>query len=138
MYIVKMFELVFMFIGLYLVVGIVYLFLVYLFLFFVIVGVVIASVIEFFFTWLGFLMVMSFNIVFFVCVIFSKKFMSKMFLFNLYNWVIIVVLFFCLSFVVYFEGSTFSAGISKVIVVKGKMEFFMVFVFVGFYYYMYN
>jgi solute carrier family 35 protein E1 len=135
---VKTLEPVFTSIGSYLVAGTVYPLPVYLSLLPVIAGVAIASATELSFTWLGFLTAMSSNIAFSARAIFSKKLMSKMSPLNLYNWVTIVALLFCLPFAVYFEGPTLSAGISKAIAVKGKTEFLMALASVGFYYHMYN
>ena len=81
---------------------------------------------------------MSSNIAFSARAIFSKKLMSKMSPLNLYNWVTIVALMFCLPLAIYFEGPTLAAGIQQAIAVKGKTEFLMALASVGFYYHMYN
>ena len=135
---VKTLEPVFTSIGSYLVAGTVYPLPVYLSLLPVIVGVAIASATELSFTWLGFLTAMSSNVAFSARAIFSKKLMSKMSPLNLYNWVTIVALMFCLPFAIYFEGPTLAAGIQQAIAVKGKTEFLMALASVGFYYHMYN
>jgi len=135
---VKTLEPVFTSVGSYLVAGTVYPLPVYLSLLPVILGVAIASATELSFTWLGFLTAMSSNVAFSARAIFSKKLMSKMSPLNLYNWVTIVALLFCLPFAFYFEGSTLSAGIQQAIALKGKKEFLMALASVGFYYHMYN
>jgi len=135
---VKTLEPVFTSIGSYLVAGTVYPLPVYLSLLPVIAGVAIASATELSFTWLGFLTAMSSNVAFSARAIFSKKLMSKMSPLNLYNWVTIVALMFCLPFAIYFEGPTLAAGIQQAIAVKGKTEFLMALASVGFYYHMYN
>jgi len=81
---------------------------------------------------------MSSNVAFSARAIFSKKLMNQMTPLNLYNWVTIVSLMFCLPFAIYFEGPTLAAGISKAIALKGKTEFIMALASVGFYYHMYN
>jgi solute carrier family 35 protein E1 len=135
---VKTLEPVFTSIGSYLVTGTVYPLPVYLSLLPIMAGVAIASATELSFTWLGFLTAMSSNVAFSARAIFSKKLMAKMTPLNLYNWVTIVALLFCLPFAVYFEGATLSAGISKAIALKGKTEFVTALALVGFYYHMYN
>jgi solute carrier family 35 protein E1 len=135
---VKTLEPVFTSIGAYMVTGTVYPLPVYLSLIPIMAGVAIASATELSFTWLGFLTAMSSNVAFSARAIFSKKLMAKMTPLNLYNWVTIVALLFCLPFAFYFEGATVSAGISKAIALKGKQEFFTALALVGFYYHMYN
>jgi len=125
-------------IGSYLVAGTVYPVAVYASLVPVIAGVAVASATELSFTWLGFLTAMSSNVAFSARAIFSKKLMKQMTPLNLYNWVTIVSLMFCLPFAIYFEGPTLAAGISKAIALKGKTEFIMALASVGFYYHMYN
>jgi len=135
---VKTLEPVFTSIGSYMVTGTVYPLPVYLSLLPIMAGVAIASATELSFTWLGFLTAMSSNVAFSARAIFSKKLMAKMSPLNLYNWVTIVALLFCLPFAFYFEGATLSAGISKAIALKGKTEFLSALALVGFYYHMYN
>lgn len=135
---VKTLEPVFTSIGSYMVTGTVYPLPVYLSLVPIMAGVALASATELSFTWLGFLTAMSSNVAFSARAIFSKKLMAKMTPLNLYNWVTIVALLFCLPFAVYFEGATLSAGISKAIALKGQTEFLTALALVGFYYHMYN
>ncbi|CEG01787.1 Triose-phosphate transporter domain [Ostreococcus tauri] len=135
---VKTLEPVFTAIGSYLVAGTVYPLPVYASLLPIMGGVAIASATELSFTWLGFLTAMSSNVAFSARAIFSKKLMNKMSPLNLYNWVTIVALMFCLPFAIYFEGPTLAQGISDAIALKGKTEFLMALASVGFYYHMYN
>ena len=90
------------------------------------------------FTWLGFLTAMSSNVAFAARAIFSKKLMSEMTPLNLYNYVTIVSLLFCILLSLFFEGSTVAAGISSAIALKGQKDFVMALLSVGFYYHMYN
>jgi len=135
---VKTLEPVFSALGVYLVSGTVYPLPVYLSLIPVIGGVALASATELSFTWLGFLTAMSSNVAFAARAIFSKKLMSEMSPLNLYNYVTIVALLFCIPFALLFEGSTVAAGISSAIALKGQKDFVMSLLSVGFYYHMYN
>lgn len=135
---VKTLEPVFSALGVYLVSGTVYPLPVYLSLIPVIGGVALASATELSFTWLGFLTAMSSNVAFAARAIFSKKLMSEMSPLNLYNYVTIVALLFCIPFALLFEGSTVVAGISSAIALKGQKDFVMSLLSVGFYYHMYN
>ena len=62
-----------------------------------------ASATELSFTWLGFSTAMASNVAFSARAIFSKKLMSKMSPLNLYNFVTIISLLFCIPFVGLFE-----------------------------------
>ena len=57
---------------------------------------------------------------------------------NLYNFVTIVSLLFCIPFVFLFEGSTLAAGIQKAIELKGQKEFVIALLKVGAFYHLYN
>ena len=81
---------------------------------------------------------MSSNVAFAARAIYSKKLMSDMSPLNLYNYVTIVALLFCIPFALFFEGSTVAAGISSAIALKGQKDFVMALLSVGFYYHMYN
>ena len=96
-----------------------------------------ASATELSFTWLGFLTAMSSNVAFAARAIFSKKLMSEMSPLNLYNYVTIVALLFCIPFALFFEGSTVAAGISAPLPLKAK-KISLSLLSVGFYYHMYN
>jgi solute carrier family 35 protein E1 len=135
---VKTLEPVFSALGVYLVSGTVYPLPVYLSLIPVIGGVALASATELSFTWIGFLTAMSSNVAFAARAIYSKKLMSDMTPLNLYNYVTIVALLFCIPFALFFEGSTVAAGISSAIALKGQKDFVMALLSVGFYYHMYN
>jgi solute carrier family 35, member E1 len=135
---VKTLEPVFSALGVFLVSGTVYPLPVYLSLIPVIGGVALASATELSFTWIGFLTAMSSNVAFAARAIYSKKLMSEMSPLNLYNYVTIVALLFCIPFALMIEGSTVAAGISKAIALKGQDEFIKALFSVGFFYHMYN
>ena len=120
---IKMLEPVFSAIGSYLVTGTVYAWPVYMALVPIMGGVALASATELSFTWLGFSTAMASNVAFSARAIFSKKLMAKMSPLNLYNFVTIVSLLFCIPFVIAFEGSTLAAGIAKAVELKGQKEF---------------
>ena len=135
---VKTLEPVFSAIGSYLVTGTVFAAPVYLALVPIIGGVALASATELSFSWLGFACAMSSNVAFSARAIFSKVLMSKMTPLNLYNYITIVSLLFCIPFAAYFEGPTLAAGIEKAIAIKGKETFMWALFQVGFFYHMYN
>jgi solute carrier family 35 protein E1 len=135
---IKTLEPVFSAAGSFLVNGTVYAFPVYLALLPIIGGVALASATELSFSWLGFSTAMASNVAFSARAIFSKKLMSRMSPLNLYNFVTIVSLLFCIPFVVAFEGSTLAAGIQKAIEIKGQKEFTIALLKVGAFYHLYN
>ncbi len=135
---IKTLEPVFSAAGSFLVNGTVYAWPVYMALLPIIGGVALASATELSFSWLGFSTAMASNVAFSARAIFSKKLMSRMSPLNLYNFVTIVSLLFCIPFVVLFEGSTLAAGITKAIEVKGQKEFVLALLKVGAFYHLYN
>jgi solute carrier family 35 protein E1 len=135
---IKTLEPVFSAAGSFLVNGTVYAFPVYLALLPIIGGVALASATELSFSWLGFSTAMASNVAFSARAIFSKKLMSRMSPLNLYNFVTIVSLLFCIPFVFAFEGSTLAAGIQKAIEIKGQKEFTIALLKVGAFYHLYN
>ena len=135
---IKTLEPVFSAAGSFLVSGTVYAFPVYLALLPIIGGVALASATELSFSWLGFSTAMASNVAFSARAIFSKKLMSRMSPLNLYNFVTIVSLLFCIPFVFLFEGSTLAAGIQKAIELKGQKEFVIALLKVGAFYHLYN
>jgi solute carrier family 35 protein E1 len=135
---VKTLEPVFTSIGSYLLTGTVYAWPVYAALLPIMGGVAIASATELSFTWLGFSTAMASNVAFSARAIFSKKLMAKMSPLNLYNFLTIVSLLFCIPFVFIFEGSTLAAGIAKAVELKGQKEFIFVLLKVGAFYHLYN
>ena len=124
--------------GMYLVSGTVYAWPVYASLIPVIGGVALASATELSFTWLGFSCAMASNVAFSARAIFSKKLMSRMSPLNLYNFVTIVSLMFCIPFVFIFEGSTIMAGIQSAVALKGQKEFIIAMLKCGAFYHLYN
>lgn len=135
---IKTLEPVFSAIGSYLVTGTVYAWPVYMALVPIMGGVALASATELSFTWLGFSTAMASNVAFSARAIFSKKLMAKMSPLNLYNFVTIVSLLFCIPFVIAFEGSTLAAGIAKAVELKGQKEFVLALLKVGAFYHLYN
>ena len=104
----------------------------------VIGGVALASATELSFTWLGFSCAMASNVAFSARAIFSKKLMSRMSPLNLYNFVTIVSLMFCIPFVFIFEGSTIMAGIQSAVALKGQKEVIIALLKCGAFYHLYN
>ena len=135
---IKTLEPVFSAVGSYLVSGTVYAWPVYMALVPIMGGVALASATELSFTWLGFSTAMASNVAFSARAIFSKKLMAKMSPLNLYNFVTIVSLLFCIPFVIAFEGSTLAAGIAKAVELKGQKEFVLALLKVGAFYHLYN
>ena len=118
--------------------GVVYPLPVYLALFPVMVGVAIASASELSFTWLGFLTAMGSNISFAGRAISSKPLMSNLSSINVYNWVALIALVFCIPPTVYFEGAALPGAIKKACATMGTWTFVYKLVEVGFFYHMYN
>mmetsp|Transcript_30355 Transcript_30355/g.75403 ORF Transcript_30355/g.75403 Transcript_30355/m.75403 type:complete len:434 (+) Transcript_30355:60-1361(+) len=135
---IKTLEPVFTAIGSFMVYGTVYAWPVYAALIPIMGGVAIASATELSFTWLGFSTAMASNVAFSARAIFSKNLMKKMSPLNLYNFVTIISLLFCIPFVFLFEGSTLAAGIAKAVELKGAEEFVWILLKVGAYYHLYN
>ena len=135
---IKTLEPVFSAAGSFLVSGTVYALPVYLALLPIIGGVALASATDLSFSWLGFSTAMASNVAFSARAIFSKKLMARMSPLNLYNFVTIVSLLFCIPFVVMFEGSALAAGIQKAIEIKGQKEFTIALLKVGAFYHLYN
>ena len=135
---IKTLEPVFTSVGSYLISGQVYAWPVYAALLPIMGGVALASSTELSFTWLGFSTAMASNVAFSARAIFSKKLMSKMTPLNLYNFLTIVSLLFCIPFVIAFEGSTLAAGIAKAVELKGQKEFVFLLLKVGAFYHLYN
>ena len=135
---IKTLEPVFSAAGSFLVSGTVYAWPVYLALLPIIGGVALASATELSFSWLGFSTAMASNVAFSAHAIFSKKLMSRMSPLNLYNFVTIVSLLFCIPFVILFEGSTLASGIAKAVELKGQKEFVIALLKVGAFYHLYN
>ena len=135
---IKTLEPVFTSIGSFLVNGQVYAWPVYFALLPIIGGVALASATELSFSWLGFSTAMASNVAFSARAIFSKKLMQRMSPLNLYNFLTIISLLFCIPFVFLFEGSTLAAGIAKAVELKGQKEFILVLLKVGAFYHLYN
>jgi solute carrier family 35 protein E1 len=135
---VKTLEPVFSALGSYLVSGTVYPLPVYLALLPIMAGVALASATELSFTWLGFSTAMASNVAFAGRAIWSKNLMNRMSAVNLYNYVTIVALLFCIPPTLYFEGATLAAGLKAAAAKVGAQELGWMFFNVGLYYHLYN
>ena len=124
--------------GSYLVNGTVYPVPVYLALLPIMAGVALASATELSFTWIGFSTAMASNVAFAARAIYSKNLMGRMSAVNLYNYVTIVALLFCIPPMLYFEGATLSAGLAKAVAKVGGRELAIMLFNVGLYYHLYN
>lgn len=124
--------------GMYLVNGIAYPWPVYASLVPVMLGVAIASTSELSFNWLGFLTAMGSNISFAGRAITSKPLMSNLSSINVYNWVALIALVFCIPPTIYFEGSQLPGAIKQACSSMGTGIFLRRLLEVGFFYHMYN
>lgn len=118
--------------------GVVYPTPVYLALVPIMVGVALASASELSFTWLGFLTAMGSNISFAGRAISSKPLMSNLSSINVYNWVALIALAFCIPPTLYFEGATLPGAIKHACAEMGTGTFVFKLTEVGFFYHMYN
>ena len=135
---VKTLEPVFSAAGSYLVSGTVYPLPVYLALLPIMAGVALASATELSFTWLGFSTAMASNIAFAGRAIYSKNLMKRMTAVNLYNYVTIVALLFCIPPTLYFEGAGLAAGLKAAAAKVGTQKLLTMLFNVGLYYHLYN
>lgn len=135
---IKTLEPVFSSIGSYLVNGQVYSLPVYASLLPIMAGVAICSATELSFTWIGFSCAMASNVLFAARAIFSKKLMSNMNPINVYNYVSMIALLFCIPPVFIFEWSTLGAGMSAAAAKVGASKFYWDLWNVGMYYHLYN
>ncbi len=135
---VKTLEPVFSAAGSYLISGTVYPLPVYLALLPIMAGVALASATELSFTWLGFSTAMASNIAFAGRAIWSKNLMNRMSAVNLYNYVTIVALLFCIPPTLYFEGATLLAALKSTAAELGVRKFGLMLFNVGLYYHLYN
>lgn len=135
---VKTLEPVFSALGSYLVSGTVYPVPVYLALLPIMAGVAMASATELSFTWLGFSTAMASNAAFAGRAIWSKNLMSRMSAVNLYNYVTIVALLFCIPPTLYFEGAHLAEGLKLAAAKVGSQELLLKLFNVGLYYHLYN
>jgi solute carrier family 35 protein E1 len=135
---IKTLEPVFSSIGSYLVNGQVYSLPVYLSLIPIMAGVAICAATELSFTWLGFSTAMASNGLFAARAIYSKKLMSNMNAINVYNYVSMVALLFCIPPVFVFEWGTLGAGMAAAAAKVGANKFYWDLWMVGAYYHLYN
>jgi solute carrier family 35 protein E1 len=135
---VKTLEPVFSAAGSYLVSGTVYPVPVYLALVPIMAGVAMASATELSFTWLGFTTAMASNAAFAGRAIWSKGLMSRMSAVNLYNYVTIVALLFCIPPTLYFEGAQLGSALADLSARVGFWDMMAKFFNVGLYYHLYN
>jgi len=104
----------------------------------IMLGVAIASTSELSFNWLGFLTAMGSNISFAGRAITSKPLMSNLSSINVYNWVALIALAFCIPPTIYFEGSQLPGAIKQACSSMGTGTFVRRLLEVGFFYHMYN
>jgi len=135
---IKTLEPVFSAAGSYLVSGTVYPVPVYLALVPIMAGVALASATELSFTWLGFSTAMASNAAFAGRAIFSKNLMKRMSAVNLYNYVTIVALLFCIPPMLFFEGAHLAEGLKLAAAKVGAKELSLMLFNVGLYYHLYN
>jgi len=135
---IKTLEPVFSALGVFLVSGTVYALPVYLSLIPIMAGVALASATELSFTWVGFSTAMASNAAFAGRAIWSKNLMARMSAVNLYNYVTIVALLFCIPPMLYFEGPTLASGLAAASAKVGAKELAVMIFNVGLYYHLYN
>ncbi|KAI5059400.1 hypothetical protein GOP47_0025719 [Adiantum capillus-veneris] len=105
----------------------------------VVLGVSMASMTELSFNWLGFLSAMTSNIAFTYRSIYSKKAMTGMDSTNVYAYISIIALFFCIPAAVVLEGpKLLQTGFSDAIAKVGMQKFLSDLFWVGMFYHLYN
>ncbi|KAL6201406.1 hypothetical protein ACLB2K_025120 [Fragaria x ananassa] len=105
----------------------------------VVLGVSMASLTELSFNWLGFISAMISNISFTYRSIYSKKAMTDMDSTNLYAYISIIALFFCLPPALILEGpQLLNHGFADAIAKVGLVKFITDLVWVGLFYHLYN
>ncbi|XP_004293808.1 PREDICTED: triose phosphate/phosphate translocator TPT, chloroplastic isoform X1 [Fragaria vesca subsp. vesca] len=105
----------------------------------VVLGVSMASLTELSFNWLGFISAMISNISFTYRSIYSKKAMTDMDSTNLYAYISIIALFFCLPPALILEGpQLLKHGFADAIAKVGLVKFITDLVWVGLFYHLYN
>lgn len=141
---IKTLEPVFSSIGSYLVNGTVYSPVIYASLLPIMGGVALCSATELSFTWLGFLCAMASNILFAARAIFSKNLMKGedgkkgMNPINVYNYVSMIALIFCIPPVFFFEWGTLPAAMAGCVTKFGASKFYWDLWNCGMYYHLYN
>jgi solute carrier family 35 protein E1 len=100
--------------------------------------VAICAATELSFTWLGFSTAMASNGLFAARAIYSKKLMNTMSAINVYNYVSMVALLFCIPPVFVFEWSHLGAGMAAAAAKVGASKFYWDLWMVGAYYHLYN
>ncbi|KAH7425004.1 hypothetical protein KP509_11G036700 [Ceratopteris richardii] len=105
----------------------------------VVIGVSMASLTELSFNWLGFLSAMTSNIAFTYRSIYSKKAMTDMDSTNVYAYISIISLIFCIPAAVLLEGPTLlQTGFADAIGKVGMRKFLSDLFWVGMFYHLYN
>ncbi|KAH7446341.1 hypothetical protein KP509_01G052100 [Ceratopteris richardii] len=105
----------------------------------VVIGVSMASMTELSFNWLGFLSAMTSNIAFTYRSVYSKKAMTGMDSTNLYAYISIIALFFCIPPAVLMEGpALLQHGFADAIAKVGLVKFISDLFWVGMFYHLYN
>nr|P49132.1 RecName: Full=Triose phosphate/phosphate translocator, chloroplastic; Short=cTPT; Flags: Precursor [Flaveria trinervia]CAA81385.1 triose phosphate/phosphate translocator [Flaveria trinervia] len=105
----------------------------------VVIGVSMASLTELSFNWLGFISAMISNISFTYRSIYSKKAMTDMDSTNLYAYISIIALLFCIPPAVLFEGpQLLKHGFNDAIAKVGMIKFISDLFWVGMFYHLYN
>ncbi|KAI3995038.1 hypothetical protein MKX01_020810 [Papaver californicum] len=105
----------------------------------VVLGVAMASLTELSFNWLGFISAMISNISFTYRSIYSKKAMTDMDSTNLYAYISIIALLFCIPPAIIIEGPTLlKSGFADAIAKVGMIKFVSDLFWVGMFYHLYN
>nr|GMD11506.1 triose phosphate/phosphate translocator, chloroplastic [Ipomoea batatas] len=105
----------------------------------VVLGVSMASLTELSFNWLGFTSAMISNISFTYRSIYSKKAMTDMDSTNIYAYISIIALIFCLPAAIFFEGpQLMKQGFNDAIAKVGMTKFLTDLFWVGMFYHLYN
>lgn len=105
----------------------------------VVVGVSMASLTELSFNWLGFISAMTSNVAFTYRSVYSKKAMTGMDSTNLYAYISIIALFFCIPPAILMEGpALLQHGFADAIAKVGMTKFLSDLFWVGMFYHLYN
>lgn len=105
----------------------------------VVIGVSMASLTELSFNWLGFVSAMTSNIAFTYRSVYSKKAMTGMDSTNLYAYISIIALVFCIPPAIVMEGPTLlQHGFADAIAKVGMTKFLSDLFWVGMFYHLYN
>ncbi|KAM7269396.1 hypothetical protein ACFE04_024893 [Oxalis oulophora] len=105
----------------------------------VVIGVSMASLTELSFNWLGFVSAMISNVAFTYRSIYSKKAMTSMDSTNVYAYISIIALLFCIPPAIFIEGpQLMQYGFSNAITKVGLVKFISDLFWIGMFYHLYN